>query len=81
LLNLDIKNFAILQLPDTSNEIKNSVLNNSLSYLQKDKYYIFYIGYDWRLKPELPLIKEWLQDKNKIWEYDKNGSYIAKIKL
>ena len=81
LLNLEIKNFVVLQLPNEDDKTKIEILKNSLSYLQKGKYYIFYIGYDRQSKQELPLLKKWLADKNIIWEYDKNGSYIVKIKL
>ena len=77
--DLNIKDYAVLQLPDVSDSTKRLILNESLSYLKKGKSYIFYIGYDWRLKPELSIIKEYLKSKNIIWQYDVDGSYIVKI--
>ncbi|MBR1680686.1 hypothetical protein IJ707_02735, partial [bacterium] len=79
-LKLDIKDCVILQFSNVSNEENTAILNESLSYLKPDKYYIFYVVYDLS-KPTLPLIKEWLKNKNKLWEYEVNGSYIAKIKI
>ncbi len=79
IFGLNIKDYAVLQFPDVSDSTKRLILNESLSYLKKGKSYIFYIGYDWRLKPELSIIKEHLKSKNIIWQYDVDGSYIVKI--
>ena len=77
--DLNIKDYAILQLPSVNDKEKMVVLNESLSYLKKGKNYIFYIGYDWKKRPELYLIKQWIHRKPILWEYEVNGSYIANI--
>jgi len=81
LMQINISDYAIMQLPNISENEKKIIFEDSLSYLKKGKVYIFYFAYSKKNGNELILLENWLKDKNVLWQYKENDSLIAGVKL
>ncbi|MBR1943200.1 glycosyltransferase family 39 protein [bacterium] len=81
LMQINISDYAIMQLPNISENEKKVIFEESLSYLKKGKIYIFYFAYNRKNSNELILLENWLKDKNVLWQYKENDSLIAGVKF
>ncbi|MBR6098344.1 hypothetical protein IKP85_01200 [bacterium] len=70
--NIDIKHFAIVQLPEYSKENYFDILDQ----LPANNNYLFYYPNDYSHSPVIPFLKEWSKKQKILFDKEVNGSYL-----
>ena len=65
-----------MSLPEYNKQIYFDALNT----LPAGRTYWFYNAYDYSHSPVILFLKEWCKNKNILFEYQVNNSYIVQLK-